>query len=540
MTVAESKVAEREAAPGDSSRESNSGSAGWLRWLFGLVVALGLGGVCAQGFVQPLPLYLAAGAGAVLLVIGMWVRWRAGWGAKLAAAAGVLLLLAAAGAAYVSQKYRVAETMQPQLVEFTSKEYPENPSTRSVQHGRYDGRELTLVHKDAAHFDFVLEPLNDDIARVVVRDVDVSLMTPSLPEWAKEDAGLTRIALTDRQWNRQQVRFDPNSPQVEITGGDGFERENLYSVELAKNCLNAGLWEVLLFVKENGGKSLYYQGWFTFPMGHYKEIFERNTGLPYVEHWHYLEHWVDPTGTIVPLDKLRRVVDERDAPVTFDPSEKLIARGEQITKRRTNLTQNIREWGDFYDGRAVAFASFVPPGRYSVDVPRDTEYGLMDRFEQVVLRAIESPGSDVPLAELEFVFSSRTQPGVCRFIVSGFDMDAVPALPIDDYPKGLYLPMGIGTPPFYQAYEELQDNPPDESPYVSVLLDGEDGWIDHHAVGVDGPVMHRDADDPSLLHVYLLSYERHSLVGHFVVELGETDAAEGGRESGQVGGATRL
>jgi len=29
--------------------------------------------------------------------------------------------------------------------------------------------------------------------------------------------------------------------------------------------------------------------------------------------------------------------------------------------------------------------------------------------------------------------------------------------------------------------------------------------------------MHRDDKDPNVLHVYLLSYERHSLVGHFVV-----------------------
>jgi hypothetical protein len=40
-------------------------------------------------------------------------------------------------------------------------------------------------------------------------------------------------------------------------------------------------WEVLLFVRENDAKALYYHGWFTFPMGHYRNIFERNTGMPY-------------------------------------------------------------------------------------------------------------------------------------------------------------------------------------------------------------------------------------------------------------------
>jgi hypothetical protein len=77
--------------------------------------------------------------------------------------------------------------------------------------------------------------------------------------------------------------------------------------------------------------------------------------------------------------------------------------------------------------------------------------------------------------------------------------------------------MGIGVPPFFQSYDALRQHPPYQSPYVSVLLDGDDQWIDHHAFAIDGVVMHRDATDPTVLHVYLLSYERHSLIGHFVV-----------------------
>lgn len=44
-------------------------------------------------------------------------------------------------------------------------------------------------------------------------------------------------------------------------------------------------------------------------------------------------------------------------------------------------------------------------------------------------------------------------------------------------------------------------------------------WIDHHSFGIDGPVMHRDEHDPNLLHVELLSYERHALIGHFQVQI---------------------
>jgi hypothetical protein len=81
------------------------------------------------------------------------------------------------------------------------------------------------------------------------------------------------------------------------------------------------------------------------------------------------------------------------------------------------------------------------------------------------------------------------------------------------------MPMGIGVPPFYQDYSKLQEQPPNATPYFSVLLDEHDRWIDHHHFAIDGPVMHRDATDPQLLHVYLLSYERHSLIGHWVVSI---------------------
>jgi len=49
------------------------------------------------------------------------------------------------------------------------------------------------------------------------------------------------------------------------------------------------------------------------------------------------------------------------------------------------------------------------------------------------------------------------------------------------------------------------------------MLDDEGRWIDHHRFAIDGPVLHRDARSPDLLHVYLLSYERHTLINHIVI-----------------------
>jgi hypothetical protein len=79
--------------------------------------------------------------------------------------------------------------------------------------------------------------------------------------------------------------------------------------------------------------------------------------------------------------------------------------------------------------------------------------------------------------------------------------------------------MGIGVPPFYQSYEDLKKSHPYESPYFSVLLDSKDKWIDHHHLAVDGTAMHLDKDNPNLLHLYLLSYERNTLIAHFTIDL---------------------
>lgn len=447
-------------------------------------------------------------------------RWR-----KLRYLATCLLLTAIVSVAVVGYqhfylRYQFTDSMLVEIDEVSTSEYPEDPAGRSIHYGQYNDRKLRLVQRDDKHFDFVLEPTNDHTAKIVVRNVDVSLMTPSVPEWCHGDEGLVRIALTDREWNRQQVWFDRDGGHVEVVGGDGFEEERLYKVALAKNCLNAGLWEVILAVEEDGKKGMYYQGWFTFPMGHYRRLVEANTGLDYSKYWRRLEHWVDPAGTVMNLAGLREVLTTRDLKARFCKDEPLLARGEQIRKKRTLNGPNLVTWGDMLGSESVHFASFVPPGRYSVSHPWENEYWRLASFKGAVLREITTPANEGMLHELELVFRS-TDGDTQRFLVGGVNLSELPQLDVADYPQGLYMPMGIGVPPFYQSYKDLESMPPDESGYYSLLLDEENRWIDHHKAAIDGPVMHRDPHDPDLVHLYLLSYERHSLVAHFEIRLQE-------------------
>ena len=446
---------------------------------------------------------------------------------RLTAATGGLfvLLLFAAACAYVPG-YGTSETMTIPIKEFSTADYPEDPAGKSVHSGRYADRRLKLIKKDDSHFDFIFEPLNQHTATVIFKNVDVSLMTPSTPEWIRGDENLVLIGLTDRQWNRQQVSFKRDGGHVEVTGGNGFEQTNLVSAELAKNCLNAGLWEVLLFTQENGQKALYYQGWFTFPMGHYKTLFEANTNLSYWDYWRRLAHWADPAGTPVAVDKLRTVKQERPVQAEFLADEPIFASGEQQRKIRTLIAKNLVVWKDFYnEAHSVRFASFVPPGVYNVSKPWKNEFWRLSRFIKAELRDVETPASPQTLQELELTFESGRTGEINRFIVSGFEIEVLPQLAVTDYPKGLYMPMGIGIPPFYQSYEALEQTPPYKSPYFSVLLDTQNRWINHHEVAVDGVALHRDKDNPHLLHLYLLSYERHTLIGHFQITIADTAAA---------------
>ncbi len=428
--------------------------------------------------------------------------------------------LLALGGLWFKSRYEFDNQMTVKLKELSNVDYPINPAPLGKNFQRYANRKLTIIKKDDTHFDFVLEPTDKKTARIVIKNIDLELLVPKAPAWVKKDAGLEVIAFTDREWNRQQISFPANSPNIEIIGGDGFEKQNLVEVALANNCLNAGYWEILLFNKEDNNKNLYYQSWFTFPMGHYKNVFEKINNISYWRHWWRLEHWQDPVGTVVKTDLLRNIIDQKEVATQFPLDEKIIVAGEQARKVRTTLTTNITSWRDFYDPQnEIKFASFRAPGFYDQNKPWANQYWRIGKFEKAILRNIKPIGVESNLQEIELVFTDTKNGEQNRLFISGVNLKKLPQLPVEEYPKGLYMPMGIGIPPFYQSYEELTKNHPDVSPFFSVLLDSQERWIDHHHLAVDGSVMHLDKENSNLLHIYLLSYERNTLVAHFLINL---------------------
>lgn len=431
----------------------------------------------------------------------------------------VLLLAGVLGSmVWFQLRYDDAPDQIVTLRTFSSSEYSEDPEDRGQAFGNYPHGTLRIQRIGDTRFRLLLEPGANHAATIELTDVDLAHLVAAVPPWVKSDRDLTWVGLIDREWNRQQVSFRRGSPYVRVhEGGDGFEQRKLSRVDLARNCLNAGLWELLLFTTEDGQERLYDHVWFTFPLGLYKNLFEQVNGLSYWDYWWSLEHWVDPADTPIRLNRLRTV--EREWPLTasaqWDEAPRWL--GEQRLKRKNVLAPTIiQTYRDWYS-QPVQFASFIQPGRYSVAHPRDTKLHYLSELTGTMLRQVRTPGHSRPLYELDLAFKDGRTGEATRLIFGGLDLRLIPVISPDHYERGWQAPLGIGNPSFFESYEEVLANPPLQRPFYGFHLDAEGRWIDHHAVGVDGPLLHWDADNPSALHLYLLSYERHALLNHIVM-----------------------
>jgi hypothetical protein len=436
-----------------------------------------------------------------------------------AACLGLLVLLALSGLIWFVLRYDNRARQVVPLSSLAEREYPDDPEMRSRVAGAYPHRQLAIERLDRTRFRFILEPATPPATAIELHDVDLAHFIAAVPNWVKADPDLTKVGLIDREWNRQQVRFHRSSSHVHVReGGDGFEQRALSRIDLARNCLNAGLWEVLLYTNEDGKERVYEHLWFTFPLGLYKQLFEQVNGLSYWSYWWSLEHWVDPSGTPIRLDRLRAVEQERTIKATARLDEPVAALGEQVRKRRNILTPVAATYRDWYV-QPVRFASFIPPGIYSRAHSRETQLHYLAELTGATVRRIKSPAGPKPLAEIELAFRSNQTGEATRLILGGLDPATLPAASPSDYDRGWQVPFGIGNPSFFEPYDEVVASPPIERTFYGFHLDAQNRWLDHHAIGVDGPLLHWDADDPSLLHLYLLSYERHALLHHFTIPM---------------------
>jgi hypothetical protein len=335
-------------------------------------------------------------------------------------------------------------------------------------------------------------------------EVDLRPFIPRVPLLAKGDPSLTRIALIQRELNRNQTRYPaPGRPET---------------VFIANNCLKSGLWEIGLDRKDSQGALTYYHGWFNFPRPEYARLFEALNGVPYAD----LDGYPKLDGLAVPLAKIRSVV--RDVPlaaIDAHLAEPVDQFSEQARKAKLVLSPAARTYGDWSapDRQPIVTAKFSEPGFYDGKDPVRFDLAWLAHPAEAHWRSVQSPNFKDGFAEIEL----RYQNGYRLLLADSrlAELAARSAKPTDEADL-LHLTFGIETPEIYANADERDREFATERPAYLFLLDAKGNLVDNHLVGVDRIYLWREAGTPDRLHLYLVSYERIALVSHLSVALPTT------------------
>ncbi|MBK8517098.1 MAG: hypothetical protein IPL55_12710 [Saprospiraceae bacterium] len=136
------------------------------------------------------------------------------------------------------------EVYRVPLTILSDEAYPDNPDL-----------DLNNPVRQTYKFDHVsFKPVNDSLFDIQItsdsRRDTISLSSIKLKEMiplacskVKGDDYLTHITLINQEWNRNQVSFDRSEFNINIVDSKDITR-----LDIARNCLNAYLWEVILFL----------------------------------------------------------------------------------------------------------------------------------------------------------------------------------------------------------------------------------------------------------------------------------------------------
>ena len=406
-----------------------------------------------------------------------------------------------------------------QIREMKDNEYPDNPdiSIRHALDGQFSHTEVHIQKTVNGSFDFVFLPGNFESDTLIIPAVNVMEYMPSAPEWIKGDKDLTYLAIVNQEWNRQQVKFLEGQFLLK---GKSKESTLIKRVDLARNCLNAYLWEIIGYAeKEDGSLAPAYHGWFNFPKDLYAQLFEKRNDLKYSEYQASLEEWVDPVNRMVDFEELRDEIDEEVLAFQNLNDRLYPLTGERKKKSRNIIyPKNATSINDFLND-STQFATFSIPGYYNTKDPRATQLSRIANLRSAKLLKVESLNSKGQLlSELELVFQNEGSDDQLIFTIGGIDFDKIDSLTIDTHQKGYQMPMGISNHSFYETYDQMLKNTSYENPFYALLTDEKGYFVDSHAVGIDGPLLWIDKNS-GLLHLMILSFERHAFVGHYAFQL---------------------
>jgi hypothetical protein len=275
-----------------------------------------------------------------------------------------------------------------------------------------------------------------------------------------------------------------------------------------------------LFTKEGENEVLYFQSWFDFPAELYDALFYERNGMKIDPYNDMLVNY-DQTlkGLKVDLKNLRSASAPKELEFENRNNELYPLTGERKAKAKNIVYPvEVTSINDFLTDE-TRYATFAQPGMYTRDDPRKTELSRLKQLEKVEFCPMTSVNAAAS-AGMEFHFYFTSPDGKkTSFVIGGIQKERIPKLNLNTHAKGFQMPMGIANHSFYQSYADLLTYSSKEEPYYALLLDEKSQWLDSHEIGIDGPLFWIDEQDPTQLHLMILSFERHSIVGHYIIQL---------------------
>ncbi len=372
--------------------------------------------------------------------------------------------------------------------------YAGNPSSLLTPL-RQDLTEITLHRREDGKYDIKLGP---DAAGPSLEAIDLKTFIPRIPSLAAGNKALTREAISQREFNRNETRYGPTA------GTDDFR--------IANNCLRAGLWEVMLAKKQESGLAMNYHGWFTFPKQEYARLFEEVNGVSLAKYDEFVATYPAMGGFRIDLTSLRKLDGEVPAiPVVTRRDQAALRLSEQQRKAKLVLTPGIANYGDFFasDKQPVQMAKFAEPGYYNPAEPMKFDLTWIAKPIHATWGAVHSKGNGTRMNEVQIAFENGY-----RLVIgdAGLGTLAARAEPPKSDGDALKLTFGIGTPEIYlsgadraKEYAEPRDN------YL-LLLDADGKVVDNHLGGIDRAFLWRESGATDTLHVMLIGYERIAIV----------------------------
>ncbi|MFY0674765.1 MAG: hypothetical protein JXQ87_15310 [Bacteroidia bacterium] len=400
-----------------------------------------------------------------------------------------------------------------EVANLNDEQYPDNPDigfrAEDYKNELLEKGKLTPFDSNSLKGDLLFYSNKGD--SLLFESFDFSEFIPTIPNHIKHIEYLSYISCINQEWNRNQVKYNANEFEA--------NNENITRVDVARNCLNAYLWEVILYTIEDGKELPYAHGWFDFPHKLYHKWFKLKNNISFDTYGFALEDWIDPESKEVDPSDLSNFHADLGLDTFYDLSDKMYPKAGAREKKFKEIIypKSFKTMRDLQNDSTL-FATFMPPGFYNKKDPRTTELGRLNGLSYIRAYHTYSKVDSAGLYEIELIFQDSTD-RTTRLIFGGLDFYNIPVLDIKDANNGWKNSMGIGNHTFYEDSETHNSIKSSSNPYFGVILDENFKWLDSHKIGIDGPIIHFSDEERTKLNIWLLSFERHALVGHYQIVL---------------------